>query len=111
MSETDQPVDDTVTTTDTKDKDEVRKPPKYHVVIHNDDYTPLDFVIRLLQHVFNYSYSKSTDIAMDVHEKGKGIAGTYPFDIAESKAAQIVQNAQRNGHPLLADVEEAPDDE
>lgn len=102
----DEAIDQTTTTDTTTDN---KKPPKYHVVLYNDDYTPMDFVVQILTDLFGYDQVTALDITMDVHEKGKGIAGTYPFDIAETKAMQIVQNARRCEHPLMADVEEAED--
>lgn len=87
------------------------KPPKYSVILHNDDYTPFDFVVEILTVLFNYTNSKAQELATTVHEKGQAVAGTYTHDIAETKAMQIISNAQHNQYPLLATVEPATSDQ
>ena len=82
------------------------KPPSlYKVVILNDDYTPMDFVVAVLMKYFNKSSAEATEIMYAVHEKGRGTCGIYPYDIAETKSRQVCEHARTNGHPLQAIVE------
>lgn len=90
-----------------KDKQELKEPPRYNVVFHNDHYTPFDFVALVLVKVFRKSMAESWAFANEVHKKGKGIAGTYASDIAQTKAAQSNRLAKDNGHPLKVTLEEA----
>lgn len=87
-----------------EERKDLAPPPKYAVVFLNDDYTPMDFVVGLLMKFFKKSQEEAAQITLDVHEKGEGLAGVYPKDIAETKAVQVVQVAQANGHPFRADV-------
>lgn len=84
---------------------EVKRPSMYAVVLHNDDYTPMEFVIEILQSYFGHSVERATDIMLNVHYQGKGIAGVYPRDIAETKAQQVNKQARIEGHPLLCQIE------
>lgn len=84
---------------------EVKRPPMYAVVLHNDDYTPMEFVIEVLQTYFGHSVERATEIMLNVHYQGKGIAGVYPRDIAETKAQQVNKQARIAGHPLLCQIE------
>lgn len=83
----------------------VKKPSKYHVVLHNDDYTTMEFVIWILMHVFNRSQEESMQIMLDVHNNGRGICGTYSYEVAESKMTKVLAEAKKEGHPLLCTVE------
>lgn len=85
---------------------ELKKPKMYKVVLLNDDYTTMDFVIEVLVVVFHKSVSESTKIMLDVHHKGRGIVGVYTYDIASTKAARVVRMAEERGYPLNAVVEE-----
>lgn len=80
-------------------------PDQYRVVILNDNYTPMDFVVIVLETVFLKSPSEAYGIMMRVHRDGRGVAGVYPFEIAETKAARVDREAQANGYPLRATVE------
>ena len=82
------------------------KPKKYKVVLHNDDSTPMGFVIELLVGLFNHSTSQAESITMEVHTKGKGIAGVYFFEIAEQKAHEANTISRTQGFPLTFSVEE-----
>lgn len=80
-------------------------PPKYKVVMHNDDFTAMDFVVDILVRIFGHSEEKAIDIMYDVHRKGTGIAGVYTKDIAETKAHVAMQMAQSQQFPFLLTVE------
>ena len=95
---------DDVELLDEEDQD-VAPPPRYAVVLLNDDFTPMDFVVAILVKLFEKSAEEAATIMLDVHERGKGLAGTYAHDIAETKAAQVRGIAQANGHPLMAEIE------
>jgi ATP-dependent Clp protease adaptor protein ClpS len=89
-----------------QDRQKVEPPKKYKVVLHNDDFTPMDFVIVILMDAFNYSFQKANSITMQVHEQGKGIAGVYSKEIAVMKVKRCNQIARAEGHPLLITMEE-----
>ena len=84
----------------------VKKPPLYRVILLNDDYTPMEFVVRVLEKVFGLDRNTATRIMLEVHTKGKGICGVYTYEIAETKVAQVTGLAQQNQHPLLCTMEE-----
>lgn len=84
---------------------EVKRPPMYAVVLMNDDYTPMDFVIEILQQYFALNLDQATQVMLTVHYEGKGEAGVYPRDIAETKANQVNNYARSQGHPLLCQIE------
>jgi ATP-dependent Clp protease adaptor protein ClpS len=77
----------------------------YAVVLMNDDYTPMDFVIEILQQYFAMNLDQATQVMLTVHYEGKGVAGVYPRDIAETKANQVNNYARSQGHPLLCQIE------
>lgn len=82
-------------------------PSMYKVVLLNDDYTPMDFVVEILEVFFGMNREKATHVMLNVHTKGKGVCGVYTHDIAETKAAQVNQYSQENQHPLLCEIEKA----
>ena len=82
------------------------EPKLYKVLIHNDDYTPMDFVIFVLKKFFNKSEELAFKIMLDVHNKGIGIAGIYTFEVAETKSMQVNQFSKNNQHPLKTTFEE-----
>lgn len=86
---------------------EVKEPPLYRVVLINDDYTPMEFVVDILESVFGMERTRATQVMLEVHTKGKGICGVYNFDIAETKVAQVMSIAQQHQHPLLCTMEES----
>ena len=88
----------------------LKKPPLYKVVLLNDDYTPMEFVIEILQVFFGMNREKATQVMLAVHTMGKATCGVFPRDIAETKSAQVNQFAQENQHPLVSEIE-AMDDE
>ena len=95
------------TQTKTRDQVDITYPKKYNVVIHNDDVTPMDFVISLLVEVFHRNLDQATDITLTIHEKGRGIAGTYSHEVAEQKQRESTLLSHRHGHPLAITLEEA----
>ena len=88
-------------------KPELKEPPLYNVVLMNDDYTPMEFVVLVLETFFSQTREQATRIMLNVHTKGKGICGTFTRDIAETKTAQVNDFARENNHPLLCTMEEA----
>lgn len=88
-------------------KPELKPPPMYKVVLLNDDYTPMDFVVEVLRIFFNHEQEKATQIMLAVHTQGKGVCGVFPKDIAETKAAQVNQYSRESKHPLLCEVDKA----
>ena len=88
----------------------LKRPPLYHVVLLNDDYTPMEFVIYVLQTFFGYDKEKSTQIMLAVHTKGKGVCGIYTKEVAETKSNQINNFAKQNEHPLVSDIEPIDED-
>ena len=89
--------------TDTKKQD----PTLFKVVLLNDDYTPMDFVVDVLESLFQKSPAEAFRIMMQVHVNGRGIAGIYPWEVAETKADKVASLANEAGHPLRATIEEA----
>ena len=82
-----------------------KRPPLYKVLLLNDDYTPMEFVIYVLQTFFSYDKEKATQIMLAVHTKGKGVCGIYTKEVAETKSNQINNFAKQNEHPLVSDIE------
>jgi ATP-dependent Clp protease adaptor protein ClpS len=83
------------------------EPDRYKVILHNDDYTTMEFVIEVLVKVFHKSIVESEQIMLTVHKKGKAVCGIYTYDIAQTKVYQVRQLAKENGFPLLATFEQA----
>ena len=90
-----------------KDKVKIKKPKNYKVVMYNDDYTTMEFVINILVNVFNKKLVEAEKIMLDVHEKGKGVAGIYSHDIAITKVSTAMSMAKEEGFPFKLTVEEA----
>lgn len=88
-------------------KPEVKEPPLYKVVLLNDDFTPMEFVVILLEKLFGMDREKATRVMLHVHTQGKGVCGIFTHEIAETKVAQVNEYAQRHQHPLLCEMEEA----
>jgi ATP-dependent Clp protease adaptor protein ClpS len=89
-----------------KTKPRTQKPSLYRVILHNDDYTTMEFVVRILESVFLKSPAEAHRIMMQVHTEGHGICGAYPYEVAETKVAQVHDEARRNGFPLRASLEQ-----
>ncbi|MBI3652165.1 MAG: ATP-dependent Clp protease adaptor ClpS [Acidobacteria bacterium] len=89
-----------------KSKEKLKKPPLYKVLLHNDDYTTMDFVLYILFTIFHKSESEAFTIMLKVHHEGVGVAGVYPYEVAETKAEKAIALARQNEFPLLCTVEE-----
>jgi ATP-dependent Clp protease adaptor protein ClpS len=90
-----------------KEKTQTKPPSMYNVLLMNDDYTPMDFVIDILGRFFSMDLDKATQIMLKVHYEGKAICGTYTAEVAETKVAQVTAYSRENGHPLLCTMEKA----
>ena len=88
-----------------KRKIDVKRPSKYKVILHNDDYTTMEFVVQVLVQIFQKNQEEAIKIMHDVHKSGSGIAGIYSKEIAETKVNITMQNAQEAGYPLLCTME------
>jgi len=90
-----------------KKRERLKEPEDYRVILLNDNYTTMDFVVEVLMEIFNKKEEDATRIMLDVHHKGKGIVGTYPWDIAQTKANQVHTLARKHEFPLKCIVEKA----
>lgn len=86
---------------------ELAKPPMYKVVLHNDDYTPMEFVVEVLQSFFDLDHEKAIQVMLAVHTQGKATCGIFTRDIAETKSYQVNEYARECEHPLMSDIEAA----
>ena len=100
-----EPLDHDVGLAAITEKPKLQKPPLYKVVLINDDYTPMDFVVEVLCSFFSLNVEKATQIMLKVHTEGKGVCGVFGKDVAESKAAQVNEYARECEQPLLCSVE------
>lgn len=85
----------------------LKPPSRYNVVLLNDDSTPQEFVVNILQTIFNRSVEQANSVMLDVHEKGRGIAGTYSYEVAEQKCVETITNARQSRYPLDVTIEKA----
>ena len=83
-----------------------KKPSMYKVVLLNDDYTPMEFVVHILERFFNKTRQEATDVMLHVHRRGVGVCGVFTFEVAETKVAQVTAYARQHQHPLLCTMEE-----
>jgi ATP-dependent Clp protease adaptor protein ClpS len=88
------------------EKAKVKPPPLYKVMLLNDDYTPMDFVVVVLQTVFAMSREKATHVMLQVHREGMGVCGTYTREVASAKVEQVINIARKHQHPLQCTMEE-----
>lgn len=84
---------------------EISEPPMYKVLLVNDDYTPMDFVVEILMGVFNKSLEEASGIMLNVHKNGSGLCGIYTYEIAETKVETVHKLAEENGYPLRSTME------
>ncbi len=85
----------------------LKKPPLYKVILLNDDFTPMDFVVEILTHFFNMSEERATQVMLQVHTQGVGVCGTYTKDVAETKVHIVNNYSREHHHPLMCAMEEA----
>lgn len=97
--------DDNQTGLGTQTKVKTKKPSLYRVVILNDDYTPMEFVVFILEKIFNMSGEEAYKVMLHVHNHGVGVCGVFTYEVAETKVAQVLELARRNEHPLQCDME------
>jgi ATP-dependent Clp protease adaptor protein ClpS len=90
-------------------KPKLKKPPLFKVVLLNDDYTPMEFVIEVLEVFFRMGREQATQVMLTIHTQGKGVCGVYTRDIAETKAGEVNRYARENQHPLLCEIEASGD--
>jgi ATP-dependent Clp protease adaptor protein ClpS len=88
-----------------KTRPKVKKPSMYKVLMLNDDYTPMEFVVHVLEHFFHKNREEATEIMLHVHRRGIGICGVYTYEVAETKVAQVVDFARKHEHPLQLTLE------
>jgi ATP-dependent Clp protease adaptor protein ClpS len=88
-----------------KSRPETKKPSMYRVLLLNDDYTPMEFVVHVLENFFNKSREEATRIMLHVHRKGVGLCGVFTFEVAETKVAQVMSAARKHQHPLQCTLE------
>lgn len=99
-----------MTDTKTVEKSSITKlkaPNKFHVIMLNDDFTPMDFVISVLMQIFNKDQETAKNIMVEIHNKGRGVAGAYSYEVAEQKCTETVTIARRNNFPLEVTIEES----
>jgi len=89
----------------TKTKPKTKKPSMWKVLLMNDDYTPMEFVVFVLERYFNKSQEEATQIMLHVHQRGIGVCGVFPYEVAETKVGQVVDVARQNQHPLQCTME------
>lgn len=92
-----------------EDEPQLKEPPLFQVVLLNDDYTPMEFVVYAIQTVFGYEHERATQIMLSVHTKGKGVCGIFPKEIAEMRCNEINKLARVHEHPLLSEIEPLSD--
>jgi len=102
---TDEYYDDDLATQETEPK--LKRPPLYKVILMNDDYTPMDFVVQILEIFFSIDRENATRIMLDVHTHGKGVCGIFTHEIAETKVSLVNDYSRENQHPLLCTLEKA----
>ena len=88
-------------------KPKTKKPSMYNVLLLNDDYTPMEFVIIVLSKIFNKKQEEATQIMLHVHKKGVGVCGTFTYEVAESKCKSVMDMAKKNEHPLQCTMEKS----
>ncbi len=103
------PGTDSAVVTQKKTAVKLKKPKLYKVLLHNDDFTTMEFVVMILQYVFGHSETDATTIMLHIHRHGVGVGGVYPYSVAEAKVAEVMAAAEKAEYPLLCTME--PDDD
>ena len=96
---------DITTERKTRTKSKTAKPPLYKVILLNDDYTPMEFVVHVLERFFQKNREEATRIMLHVHRRGVGVCGVYTYEVAETKVTQVMDLARQNQHPLQCTIE------
>ncbi|MEP5938054.1 MAG: ATP-dependent Clp protease adapter ClpS [Erythrobacter sp.] len=91
----------------TKTKARPKKPSQYKVLMLNDDYTPMEFVVMVLKRFFSMNLEEATQVMLHVHQRGVGVCGVFPYEVAETKVNQVMDFARENQHPLQCNLEKA----
>jgi ATP-dependent Clp protease adaptor protein ClpS len=102
---------DTAVVTRTKTALKTKRPKLYKVLLHNDDFTTMEFVVMILQAVFGHDETSATAIMLHIHRHGVGVGGIYPFSVAEAKVSEVLAAAEKAEYPLLCTMEPDDDDE
>jgi ATP-dependent Clp protease adaptor protein ClpS len=89
----------------TRTRPKTKKPDMYKVLLLNDDFTPMEFVVQILQNIFHRDHEAATKIMLHVHQRGVGVCGVYSYEVAETKVVQVVDVARQNQHPLRCTME------
>lgn len=97
----------TTTRSGTQPRSKTARPPQFRVLMHNDDYTTMEFVVSVLEQVFRKAPAEANLIMLQIHHKGQGVCGYFPFEIAETKISQVHATAREAGFPLRCSLEEA----
>ena len=105
--DSDDPDEDSQTGIATKTHTKPKKPSQYKVLLLNDDYTPMEFVVMVLKRFFKMDLEQATRVMLHVHQKGVGICGVFPYEVAETKVNQVMDCAKQNQHPLQCTLEKA----
>ncbi|HEY6528336.1 MAG TPA: ATP-dependent Clp protease adapter ClpS [Cellvibrionaceae bacterium] len=105
------PLDDDAGLAVESQKPKLKRPPLYKVIMLNDDYTPMEFVVEVLEVFFGMDREKATSVMLAVHTQGKAVCGIYSRDVAETKAAQVNQCARDHEHPLLCEIESVEEED
>jgi ATP-dependent Clp protease adaptor protein ClpS len=87
-------------------KTKTKRPPMYKVILLNDDYTPMDFVVMVLEQIFRKNHADALNVMLEVHQKGAGLAGVYTRDVADTKVDQVIEYARINDYPLQCTLEQ-----
>ncbi len=103
----DKPLGDSPESVAEKAQPQLKRPRMYKVLLLNDDYTPMEFVVRVLEQFFNLNREKATQVMLHVHTRGKGVCGVYTYEIAETKVSQVNEFSREHQHPLMCTLEEA----
>jgi ATP-dependent Clp protease adaptor protein ClpS len=98
---------ETVGDVDVRTDRDLKEPPMYKVLLHNDDYTTMEFVVQVLMQVFHKSVAQATHIMLNVHKRGVGMCGVFTYEVAETKVETVTRLARENGHPLKCSMEKA----